>query len=156
MSVWGPRQRIMLARSGLQPLRMATLDPIQHARAPRPQQWHIIREKCQAERKHPDAEYRQQRQNASDDQQQSGWNSEPAPGWLTQAPHDVTNTLRQPLGQRVQAPIIAGISAYPSLRLCRRSFCGRSTGVRLRHVLIAKTAHQQRKPAAGLCGHLSR
>ena len=84
LSVQTRHRRIMRAGSGLQPLRMTTLDPIQHPGAPRPQQRHIIREQCQTERKHPDAEDRQERQDASEDQQQSRWDSEPAPGWLAE------------------------------------------------------------------------
>src|ERR1700755_1427251 len=110
----------MRVGSGLQPLRMAPSDPIQHAGSPRPQQRYVIREKRQTERKHPDAEDRQQRQDPPDDQQESRWNSEPAPGWLAEAPYGGTKALRQPLDQRVQAPIITRISMGPNFRLRRK------------------------------------
>lgn len=80
---------------------MATLDPIQHSRTPRPQERHVIREKSQTDRKHPDAEDWQESQNTSGCQQQSRRYSEPASGWLAHGPYGGTKALRQPVDERL-------------------------------------------------------
>src|SRR6516165_4540624 len=44
-------------------------------------------------------------------------NSQPASGSLAQRPYGVTKPRRQPVNQRVQAPIIAGHLMCPNLKL---------------------------------------
>ena len=57
-----------------------TLDPIENSGAPGPQHRQILGQKQQAERKHPDAEDRQEGKETTKYQQQARGNAEPAAG----------------------------------------------------------------------------
>jgi hypothetical protein len=61
---------------------MTTPDPIQYSGAPRPQHRKILGEKREADRKHPEAQDRQEKKHTSKHQQQARRNAQPAAGWL--------------------------------------------------------------------------
>jgi len=90
----------------LQPLWTMTLDPIENSRAPGPQHRQILGQKQQAERKHPDAEDRQERKETSEDQQQACGNAEPPAGRLVQGAHSRSKRSWQPIDELRQAVII--------------------------------------------------
>jgi len=100
-----------------EPLRPAALDPIQHLRARRPKRRHIFGKQRQTKWKHPDAEDRQESQQASADQQHAGGDPDPAALRLQQVGHSAAKALRQAINQRLQAPIAAGRMAG---RTCTR------------------------------------
>jgi hypothetical protein len=90
----------------LQPLWTTTLDPIENSGAPRTQRWHILGQKQQAERKHPDAEDRQEKKQTSEDQQQACGNAEPPAGRLAQEAHVCSKRGWQAIDEFRQAVII--------------------------------------------------
>lgn len=57
-----------LRSRGSQPLRMATLDPIQKPGPERPQQRHIVGEQYQADWNHPEPQHRKKTERAAADQ----------------------------------------------------------------------------------------
>jgi hypothetical protein len=69
---------------GREPVRPAPLEPIERAFA-RPPQWrHVVGQKHEPERQHPETENRQDREATADDQQDAGGDARPARGGLSQ------------------------------------------------------------------------
>jgi hypothetical protein len=75
-------------------LRPAALDPIQNLRARRSKRRQIFGEQRKTNRKHPNAEHRQESQQATADQQHARGDPDPAALRLQQVGHCAANTLR--------------------------------------------------------------
>jgi len=89
-----------------QPIGMATFDPIQNSGPERPQRRHIIGEECQADRKHPESQDRQEAEQPAKRQQYSHWNPEPATGWLPEEANCRAKAIRQPIYESLQAALV--------------------------------------------------
>jgi hypothetical protein len=76
----GPRRS---AGAG-EPERSAPLEPIERAFARPPQRGHVVGQKHEPERQHPETENRQDREATADDQQDAGGDARPARGGLSQ------------------------------------------------------------------------
>ena len=83
------------APSRRKPVRPAPLEPIEGAIAEAAQGRDVVGQKHEAERKHPEAEYRQDGEAPAYDQQYAGREARPAGGGLPEPPGDRLHPARQ-------------------------------------------------------------
>jgi len=90
-----------------QPGGMTTLDPVQKTATEGAQDRHVLGQKHEAKREHPEAEDRQHRKQTSDDQQQACGNAKPAAGRLPQRAQCRAQPLREPIDQSLDTPVVS-------------------------------------------------
>ena len=118
------------APSRRKPVRPALFQPIENAIAEAPQRRDVVGQKHEAERKHPEAENRQDGKEPADDQQYAGREARPARGWLPEPPCD----RLQPAWQAAKEP------PQPSLRVGIGVIIGRGHGLRAQALKIGSPA----------------
>jgi hypothetical protein len=98
------------APSRRKPVRPALFQPIENAIAEAPQRRDVVGQKHEAERKHPEAENRQDGKEPADDQQYAGREARPARGWLPEPPGDRLHPAWQAAKEPPQPSLGVGVS----------------------------------------------
>jgi hypothetical protein len=108
----------------------------------RSSQWRdVVGQKHEAERKHPEAENRQDGKAPADDQQYAGREARPAAGGLPEPPGDRLHPAWQPAKEPSQPPLRIGVS----------DIIGRGYGLRAQAPEVGSPA-AHRNPYFPLCG----
>ena len=123
-----------------EPARPAPLEPIEGAITRWPQRRDVVGQKHEAERKHPQAENRQDGEASADDQQDAGRDARPALGGLPEPPGDRLHPARQAAKEPPQ----------PSLRVGMGVIIARGRGVRAQAPEIDSPG-RARNPWFSLC-----
>ncbi|MDE2374580.1 MAG: hypothetical protein KGL96_10155, partial [Hyphomicrobiales bacterium] len=97
--------RVGKIRLHRQPVRVVTFNPVQQPGSQRPQGRHIVGNQGQAERQHPESQYRKEAENATADQEAPQRHSNPDGGGPPQPPHGRAKTLWQSVDQPLEAVI---------------------------------------------------
>ena len=93
-----------------EPVRPAPFEPASRAIEQASQRRDVVGEQHEPEGQHPEAEDRQDRKTAADDEEESSGNARPAGAWLSEPAGDRLHPARQPAEKPPEAPLRVGVT----------------------------------------------